>query len=721
MLFAEIAMKRDRIAKYHFPAAKHALAMAVVWAVTAALPTRGDVVGTGDVVPADAATWTSATVGYVGNTGIGGVVVDGGSVVTSGTTYVGYKHGASGTITVSGAGSAWYGGVWIGVQGVGMLNVSGGGQAISSYDVMVGNFPGSTGAITVDGIGSSLSTTQSLFLDGTDDSTLRITNGALVSVGRVVFVANNSKSKATINFGANGGTLTTRELYVSPFAVAGTGTVNTIGLITDGALTFDQAHSPVQTVVWNNSMQNVTIHMNYSGAGGTLGELGLGFQDKGTLTVADGVTVVSSTAYLGYKSGSTGVATVSGIGSSWVTTALYVGGYSGNGGGLLNVRDGGSITFYQGSLNVGTAGGQGTVSITNGGMVTSANACFIGNTASTSGLVSVSGSGSVMGNSNVNGAVYVGAHGLGELKVTNGGTVTTWKSVIGFFADGVGVATIAGMGSTWASSNSLAVGLFGVGSLTIADGGVVTANGVSINSSSVLAMDVGAASSLGSGTGTLTNSGTIRLKAVPNAVVGLYTPIAAGQWTGSGTVTAVGGMWNNTTHVFTVTAAVSGAAGSAVAMDRSVAQRLVITDATANKRVWAGFQGTTTASMVTLTGAMLSDADAAALQGQGAGGTVLAGWNFTASGYTAGEAVGLSIEIGGGYATEGLAVWHSDGATWMPFAASDLSYDGDYANFTVTGFSGYAVVAPSPVPEPGSLAMIVPALWGLVRRRRRRG
>ena len=65
-----------------------------------------------------------------------------------------------------------------------------------------------------------------------------------------------------------------------------------------------------------------------------------------------------------------------------------------------------------------------------------------------------------------------------------------------------------------------------------------------------------------------------------------------------------------------------------------------------------------------------------------------------------------------------LAVWHFDGAAWTTYTAGDLSYDGTYASFTVTGFSGYAVTVA--VPEPaglGVLAGVVP--WVVVRRRRR--
>ena len=134
-----------------------------------------------------------------------------------------------------------------------------------------------------------------------------------------------------------------------------------------------------------------------------------------------------------------------------------------------------------------------------------------------------------------------------------------------------------------------------------------------------------------------------------------------------------------------------------------------------------GFQETTASASLTVTGARLTEGEMAGLQGVVGAAPVLAGWDFTTSGYTAGVPVAVSMEVGAGYSTDGLAVWHWDGAAWTAFAASDLSYDGDYVNFTVTGFSGYAVVGPAPVPEPGALSVVGLGLAGLLVRRRRTG
>jgi hypothetical protein len=96
---------------------------------------------------------------------------------------------------------------------------------------------------------------------------------------------------------------------------------------------------------------------------------------------------------------------------------------------------------------------------------------------------------------------------------------------------------------------------------------------------------------------------------------------------------------------------------------------------------------------------------------------VLGAWGFAAnSGYTPGDPVYLSFNIGDGYSWDDLLVWHYDGSNWTQYPATDLTCNGGYASFTVTGFSGYAVT----VPEPGTLILLLAAaiiaLPRLVRR-----
>ena len=71
-----------------------------------------------------------------------------------------------------------------------------------------------------------------------------------------------------------------------------------------------------------------------------------------------------------------------------------------------------------------------------------------------------------------------------------------------------------------------------------------------------------------------------------------------------------------------------------------------------------------------------------------------------------------------GYSLDNLQVWYYDGPSWTNYGANDLIYDGTYADFTVTGFSGYAVL--SAVPEPGTLVMLLAAALCLLANARRK-
>ena len=81
---------------------------------------------TGDVIPADPATWTASDNVYIGRTGTGSVTVDDDSDVVSRVGYLGEQAGSSGVVTVSGPGSIW----------------------ANSRDLKVGNYDG--GALTID-------------------------------------------------------------------------------------------------------------------------------------------------------------------------------------------------------------------------------------------------------------------------------------------------------------------------------------------------------------------------------------------------------------------------------------------------------------------------------------------------------------------------------------------------------------------------------------------
>ena len=292
-----------------------------------------------------------------------------------------------------------------GWKGSGSLTIKD-GLAVASANGYLGRCTGSSGTATISGTGSTWTNSGSLYVGYDGSGTLNIANGGTVSVNGTTYVAYDTGASGAINFGTNGGTLTTGSLCVSPNQLIGTGTVNASGLVSDANLVFDSTHGLKQTITFNSLPgQNVTLNLDMATSPSSNGDLGAGLMGTGSLAIRDGVSVASSNGYLGYNSGSTGTAIVSGASSAWINS---------------------------GSLYVGY-GGSGTLTITNGGTVGSEYA-NIGNLPGSTGTVTVEGAGSTFTNSGeiYLGAIsYVGGPGAGSLNVRGGGTVSAAGLSIG--------------------------------------------------------------------------------------------------------------------------------------------------------------------------------------------------------------------------------------------------------------------------------------------------
>jgi T5SS/PEP-CTERM-associated repeat protein len=647
---------------------------------------RAAITPIGDVEPANPSTWTSSTNGYIGNTASGTLTVNGGNDLLSGNGYIGYGSGSTGLVAVDGAGSAVTTAQFlvVGEFGQGTLKVTN-HATVSSVSGQIGEFSGSTGVVTVDGTGSTWNNNSSFYSIGlivgvSGSGTLNITNGGAVTVASATCVGDGAGSTGTINFGAHGGTLTTQSLYASPTQMAGTGTINTCGLVSDVNLVFDSTHGLSQTLTGFGS---VTVKLNMSNVG-NVGDLGAGWNGNGSLTIRDGIKVSSPHGFIGRNSGSVGVVTVDGTGSTWTNTA------------------------YE-SLSVG-GDGNGTLNITGGAMVSIASTGYIGVDSGSTGLVTVDGVGSTWTS---NFLISVGNSGDGTLRITNGATVsTTSNGVLGYYGGSTGLVTIDGGGSSW-NSNFLSVGNGGRGTLTITGGGAVTATHVSTNSTSLLAIDVGRGSLLAdnSGAGTLTNNGTIRILAgagVPTDGV-QYSPISAGAWSGTGTYQAVGGTWDGTAHTFIASSVTSGTSGTPVPLELATVQRAIVDDngsGGTNWEVGASFVAATSTTNITFTATAMNSAILDSLRADlPANESVLSGWTFATTNYTVSSTnpIYFSFNVGPGEPSDLLEVWHYDGSAWTEYPTTDLTFDGTFASFTATGLSGYAMIA---VPEPSALVLL---------------
>ena len=168
----------------------------------------------------------------------------------------------------------------------------------------------------------------------------------------------------------------------------------------------------------------------------------------GTLSITDGGHVTDRWGDLGYGIGSTGIATVSGAGSTWSNTeGLFVGYY-----------------------------GSGTLNITNGGLVSNGSS-FLGYASGSTGTATVNGPGSTWTNGD---ELRVGGWGDGTLSILNGGEVFSQRASIATLSGVTGAATVDG--STWTNSGNFFIGgdgsgPGGTGSVAVQNYGVLYAGG----------------------------------------------------------------------------------------------------------------------------------------------------------------------------------------------------------------------------------------------------
>ncbi|WP_165789443.1 autotransporter outer membrane beta-barrel domain-containing protein, partial [Billgrantia endophytica] len=172
--------------------------------------------------------------------------------------------------------------------------------------------------------------------------------------------------------------------------------------------------------------QAVVVEGNVSPGGATSpnwnidGDLIVGNDGYGSLTIEDGGTVTSTDGYIG-----SGVVTVSGAGSSWDNSFNLVVGHDGDYA-ELTIEDGGTVTNIYG---------------------------YIGH--NTTSAVTVSGDDSLWTNTD---QLYVGLESDGELTIEDGGTVSSVVGYIGYRSGSTGSVTVTGADSSWANSRQLYVG-----------------------------------------------------------------------------------------------------------------------------------------------------------------------------------------------------------------------------------------------------------------------
>jgi T5SS/PEP-CTERM-associated repeat protein len=300
--------------------------------------------------------WSNSADLSVGYSGAGTLTISNGGAVSNQSGHVGRGAGATGTVTVNGAGSSWTNHIalYVGNSGTGALTIQNGGTVSNGADAFIGVNSGATGTVTVDGAGSSWTDTGNLYVGQTGTGVLTIRNGGAVSNGSDGHIGANAGATGTVTVtGAgsswtNAGTLSVGE--------AGTGTLT----IANGG-----AVSNTTATIGTNAGATGTAMVTGTGSSWTnSGNLSVGQDGTGTLTIAGGGAVSNVVGAIGANAGSTGTVTVTGAGSSWTNSSnFYVGQ---NGTGTLTIADGGAVSGLVGIIGA-ALGTTGTVTVTGAG------------------------------------------------------------------------------------------------------------------------------------------------------------------------------------------------------------------------------------------------------------------------------------------------------------------------------------------------------------------
>jgi fibronectin-binding autotransporter adhesin len=488
----------------------------------------------GDVEP-DVSSWNYYSSQNVGIVNFGSVLIDGGSHLSSGYLGLGFNVGSSGSITVTGEGSALGAPGWlsVGVYGTGSLIIAD-GASVGSDSSSLASGPASVGSAIVTGTGSAWVSEGSFSIGRYGQATLTVEDGGKIdsensylgvysgSSGMVsvtgtasrwtssgnIYVGYEGDGKLTV---ADGGQIYSSQLFASLEDLSGNGLISVSkGAVLDTDLKFDASHGLQQQFEFGDGG---ILAVNWSGGG-----LGVGYKKVGTLTVADGVEVNSSGGILGKYAGSAGVAVVTGTNSKWNTGGLSIGEW---GHGSLTIEAGGlvsSATVQMGyrfdstgsaivkgvgsrwlnqDLYVGSSG-TATLEVLDGGQVSTSNiyaslsdllgngtinssrgavldADFAFTSASGTSKSFPFGNGGTLNVQWTGGALGVGYKGNGRFLI-QGVSITSSLGVLGRNQGSSGDALISGRGSKWTVS-SPKIGDLGKGVLTIESGGMLNSSG----------------------------------------------------------------------------------------------------------------------------------------------------------------------------------------------------------------------------------------------------
>lgn len=415
------------------------LILAVFLSTTAFIVSWGGTALADEVIDAETRTVNTST-SYTGNLYVGKdhtatlIVESGGTISGTGGGIegnIGYNAGSNGTVTVTGAGSAWTTppnhDLNVGAKGTGTLNILNGG-AVNSRNGVVAYFPGSTGRATVAGEGSTWTNINQLIVGWNGRGEMTVSDGGRATANTYGFIGARDGGSGQVTVTGSGSTWDIGSQLViglnvsrGELLVENGGTVsNTSGRIGLSA----------------NSVGTVTV----TGPGSTLTDNGpilrVGFDGTGTLTVANGGLVTVGTLTNGAYNGTLTIASNAGS-----TGTLNIGAAAGSGAAAAGTLKAASIAFGSGTgaivFNHTSSGllfdsaisGNGILRALAGTTIlTGDNSLFTGNTVVNGGVLKVNGSLARSVMTVESGALLSGSGTVGSVTALAGSTVAPGNS-----------------------------------------------------------------------------------------------------------------------------------------------------------------------------------------------------------------------------------------------------------------------------------------------------
>jgi T5SS/PEP-CTERM-associated repeat protein len=422
----------------------------------------------------------------------GALTLTGGATATSGGGLVDIVSSdfsnsiEAGSASVNGEGSRWDTGTFIsGRAGTGEVTVANGAVVASIDNTYVGLFSGSNGTLNINS-GGTLDTGGTGIVASYIGSAGTVTvdgNDALWDVANGLYVGGSETTSGgtgtlTVN---NGGTVNAGSLTVyngdSSITTGATNTFKGGQINIDGTLTLTGGATATSRNGFVDSVSSIYANTIEAGSATVSGEgslwdtsyLYIGRAGTGEATVWGGAVINSSAnSLIGVLSGSDGNLNISSGGTVFTNGAGYVAYYAGSTG-TVTVGGADALWEVRNGLHIGgsdtTSGGTGTLTVNSGGTVKAGSlSVYNGDSSITTGATNTFEGGQI----NIDGA----------LTLTGGATATSRYGFVDIvssdFSNSIeaGSASVNGEGSRWDTGTFIS-GRAGTGEVTVANGAVV--------------------------------------------------------------------------------------------------------------------------------------------------------------------------------------------------------------------------------------------------------